>query len=199
MMDILLQDIRHALRVFGKSDLSFTATAVIALALGIGANTAIFSLVNTVLLKEPPFPQAERIVMLQTRDPHGSFSGASPAKFVHWSQQTSVLEDVAAFGRGVLNWTNGELPLQLRSERVSSAFFPLFGVPFVLGRGFTAQEDQPGAAPVVVISEALWRSRFQSNPNIVGNLCRYAAADASSFALACASVTPSFSRPAAKK
>jgi hypothetical protein len=72
-------------------------TAVIALALGIGANTAIFSLVNTVLLKEPPFPQADRIVMLQTKTPQGNFNGASPAKFVHWAKQTDVLEDVAAF------------------------------------------------------------------------------------------------------
>jgi putative ABC transport system permease protein len=167
-MDVFLQDIRHALRVFGKSDLSFTATAVIALALGIGANTAIFSLVNTVLLKEPPFPEADRVVMMQTKNPHGSFNGASPAKFVHWSQQTSVLEDVAAFGSGVLNWTNGELPLQLRSARVSASFFRLFGVPFVLGRGFSAEEDQPGAAPVVAISEAMWRSRFQSDPKVVG-------------------------------
>lgn len=96
-MDALGQDVRQALRVFGKSDVSFTATAVLALALGIGANTAIFSLVHTVLLKPPPFPQADRIVMLGTKDPHDSFMGASPAKFVHWSQQTSVLEDVTAF------------------------------------------------------------------------------------------------------
>ena len=167
-MDTFLQDIRHALRVFGKSEISFTATAVIALALGIGANTAIFSLVNTVLLKPPPFPRADRLVMLETKDPHGSFMGASPAKFVHWSQQSSVLEDVTAFVGGVLNWTNGELPIQLRSERVSSSFFRLFGARFILGRGFTAEEGRPGAAPVVVISEGLWRSRFQSNPHIVG-------------------------------
>jgi putative ABC transport system permease protein len=167
-METLLRDLRHGLRVFRQSGASFTMTAVIALALGIGVNTAIFSLVNTVLLKEPPFPQADRIVMLQTKTPQGNFSGASPAKFVHWAKQTDVLEDVAAFGSGVLNWTSGELPIQLRSERVSSAFFKLFGVPFVEGRGFTAQEDQPGASPVVVISEGLWKSRFASDPNIAG-------------------------------
>ncbi len=167
-METLLRDFRHAVRVLRQSGASFTITAIVALALGIGANTAIFSLVNTVLLKEPPFPEAARIVMLQTKTPQGSFSGASPAKFVHWAKQTTVLEDVAAFGSGVLNWTNGELPLQLRSERVSSAFFKLFGVPFVVGRGFDAQEDQPGASPVVVISEGLWKSRFGSDPNIAG-------------------------------
>ncbi|HZS57405.1 MAG TPA: ABC transporter permease, partial [Bryobacteraceae bacterium] len=167
-METLLRDVRHAVRVFRQGGASFTITAVVALALGIGANTAIFSLVNAVLLKEPPFPQADRIVMMQTKTPQGSFNGASPAKFVHWTQQTDVVEDVAAFGSGVLNWTNGELPLQLRSERVSANFFRLFGVPFVFGRGFTAKEDRPGAAPVVAISEGLWKSRFASDPNITG-------------------------------
>ena len=167
-METLLRDLRHALRIFRRDGASFSLTAVIALAVGIGANTAIFSLVNTVLLKVPPFPKAERIVMLQTKSPQGSFDGASPAKFAHWAQQTSVLEDVSAFGGGIENWTNGQLPQQLRSERVSSAYFRLFGVPMLLGRGFNAQEDAPHAAPVVVIGEALWRGRFASDPNIIG-------------------------------
>lgn len=167
-METLLRDLRHALRIFRRDGASFSLTAVIALAVGIGANTAIFSLVNTVLLKVPPFPKAERIVMLQTKSPQGSFDGASPAKFAHWAQQTSVLEDVSAFGGGIENWTNGQLPQQLRSERVSSAYFRLFGVPMLLGREFNAQEDAPHAAPVVVIGEALWRGRFASDPNIIG-------------------------------
>ena len=167
-METLLRDLRHALRIFRRDGASFSLTAVIALAVAIGANTAIFSLVNTVLLKPPPFPKAERIVMLQTKTPQGGFEGASPAKFAHWAQQTSVLEDVSAFGGGIENWTNGQLPQQLRSERVSSAYFRLFGVPMLLGRGFNAQEDVPHAAPVVVIGEALWRGRFASDPNIIG-------------------------------
>lgn len=167
-METLLRDFRHALRMFRQGGSSFTLTAVLALSLGIGANTAIFSLVNTVLLKEPPFPHADRIVMLETKTPQGSFSGASPAKFAHWAQQTEVLEDVSAFGGGVVNWTDTELPRQLRSATVSSAYFRLFGVPLIAGRPFKAQEDQPGAAPVVVISEALWRSRFAADPQIVG-------------------------------
>lgn len=166
-MDTLIQDFRHALRLFLQGG-SFTLTAVIALALGIGANTAIFSLVNTVLLKEPPFPSANRIVILQTKTPQRSFAGGSPAKFAHWSQQTQVLEDVAAFAGGVVNWTGGHFPQQLRSERVSSAYFRLFGVPMVLGRPFNAREDTPGAAPVVVISEGVWKSKFASGPKILG-------------------------------
>lgn len=166
-METLLRDLSHALRMF-RQGRSFTLTAVVALALGIGANTAIFSLVNTVLLKEPPFPKADRIVMLQTKTPQGSFPGASPAKFAHWAQQTDVLEDVAAFGGGVMNWTSGQFPQQLRSERVSSAYFRLFGVPVIVGRPFNAHEDTPGAAQVVLISEGLWKSRFAGDPKVIG-------------------------------
>lgn len=166
-METLLRDLKQALRALRKGSTSFTVTAVIALAVGIGANTAIFSLVNTVLLREPPFPKSDRIVLFETKSREGNFPGASPAKFAHWSQQPSF-EDVSAFGGGVVNWTGGPFPVQLRSERVSSAYFRLFGVPVIRGRAFNAQEDTPGAAPVVLISEGLWKSRFGSDPNIIG-------------------------------
>jgi len=167
-METLIRDIRHALRMFRQSGVSFTLAAVVALGLGIGANTAMFSLVNTVLLREPPFPKADRIVILKTKTHEGSFGGASPAKFAHWARQTQVLEDVAAFGGGVLNWTGAQFPQQLRSERVSSAYFRLFGVPFVVGRPFSPEEDKPGAPPVVAISEGLWKTRFGADPNVAG-------------------------------
>jgi putative ABC transport system permease protein len=167
-MDGFGGDFRHAVRLFRRSGASFTGTAVVALALGIGANTAIFSLVNTVLLKPPPFPEADRIVILQTKSPQGSFGGGSPAKFAFWSQQTDVIQEVSAFAGGVLNWTGGQFPAQLRAERVSSAYFRLFGVPMILGRPFSAQEDQPGAPPVVVIGEGLWKARFKGDPTVLG-------------------------------
>lgn len=169
-METILRDLRHALRMFWQAGGSFTLTAVVALGLGIGANTAIFSLVNTVLLKEPPFPSSDRIVILETKSPRGSFGGASPAKFAHWARQSEALEDVAAFGSGVLNWTGGQIPQQLRSERVSSAYFRLFGVPLIMGRAFNAQEDVPNASPVVVISEGVWKNRFGSDPKIIGRV-----------------------------
>src|SRR5437016_3516437 len=118
-MDSFLRDIRHSLRLFWQSR-GFTATAVAALAIGIGLNTAIFSIVNTILLKPPPFPQAERIVLFQS--PQNGIFG-SPAKFAHWQQQSSVVEDVAAFRGGVTNWTGSDLPIQLRSEQASRAYF----------------------------------------------------------------------------
>jgi predicted permease len=167
-METILRDLRHALRMFWQAGGSFTLTAVVALGLGIGANTAIFSLVNTVLLKPPPFPHSDRIVILGTKSPQGGFEGASPAKFAHWARQTEALEDVSAFTNGVLNWTGGQIPLQLRSARVSSAYFRLFGVPLIMGRAFNAQEDMPNVSPVVLISEGLWNSRFAGDPKIIG-------------------------------
>jgi putative ABC transport system permease protein len=167
-METLISDLRHAIRTYRQGGGSFIITAVVALGLGIGANTAIFSLVNTVLLREPPFPKADRVVILQTKTLQGSFDGASPAKFAHWAQQTDTLRDVSAFGGGVVNWTGGAFPQQLRSERVSSAYFRLFGVPIILGRAFNVREDAPYASRTVVIGEALWKSRFASDPNILG-------------------------------
>jgi putative ABC transport system permease protein len=166
-MDSFLRDIRHSLRLFWQNR-GFTATAVAALAIGIGLNTAIFSIVSAVLLKPPPFPQADRIVLLMNTSPQGSGANASPAKFAHWQQQSTVLEDVAAFRGGVINWTGGDLPLQLRSGQVSAAYFRLFGAPVVVGRTFSAGEDKPNAGHVAVISEGLWTRRFSHNPNIVG-------------------------------
>jgi len=167
-METLLRDVRHALRMFRESGVSFVVTAVIALGLGIGANTAIFSLVNTVLLKAPPFPRSDRIVILGSKVPEGENDAASPAKFAYWAQQSDVVEDVAAFNSGVMNWTSAELPIQLRASRVSSKYFSLFGVPLVMGRPFNAQEDSPQASPAVLISEGLWTRRFARDPAVVG-------------------------------
>jgi predicted permease len=166
-MDSFIRDIRHSLRLFWQNR-GFTGTAVAALAIGIGLNTAIFSIVSAVLLKPPPFPQADRIVLLMNTSPQGSGANASPAKFAHWRQQSTVLEDVAAFRGGVINWTGGDLPLQLRSGQVSAAYFRLFGAPVVLGRTFSAEEDKPNAGHVAVISEGLWTRRFSRDPNIIG-------------------------------
>jgi MacB-like periplasmic core domain len=141
-METFLHDLRHSLRMFWQSR-GFTAAALAALALGIGANTAVFSVVNTVLLKPVPFPDPDRIVMLGASAPGGNNMAASPAKFEHWKEQTGVLEDVVAFRAGVLNLTGGAFPEQLKSDQVSADYFRLFGAPVVRGRTFTALEDLP--------------------------------------------------------
>lgn len=166
-MDTLIRDIRHAVRSLARSP-GFSLAAIAALALGIGATTAIFSVVNAVLLKPAPFPDSERIVWLQVVAAQGRNQGGSPAKFNHWRQQTDVLEDVTAFRNGVANYTGGDLPEQLLRTQVSEPYFRLFGAPIILGRAFSAAEDQPGSAPVAVISERLWERRFDRDPEILG-------------------------------
>src|SRR5215475_1205105 len=112
-METLLQDVKHSLRIFRQSP-GFTAAAVAALTLGIGTNTAIFSVVNSVLLKPAPFPEPDRLVLFMNTSPQGSGAAASPAKFRHWQSQSSVVEDVAAFRTGVVNLTGSAFPEQLQ-------------------------------------------------------------------------------------
>ncbi|HEX5438019.1 MAG TPA: ABC transporter permease [Gemmatimonadaceae bacterium] len=167
MIETLLKDLKHAVRMFRKSP-GFTFAAVAALALGIGANTAIFSVVDAVLLKPLPFPAPARMVLFGVKAPRGRSVTASPAEFEFWRRQTAVVQDVAAFKSGFINYTGGAFPEQLRSAQVSAAFFRLFGARTVLGRTFTEQEDLPNAGRFVVISKPLWQQRFRGDPHIVG-------------------------------
>src|SRR5258708_38219611 len=146
----------------------FTAWAVAALTLGIGNNTAIFSVVNSVLPKPAPFPNPDQLVLFINTSPQGSGPGASPAKFQHWREQTSVVQDVAAFRTGVVNLTGGGFPEQLQSAQVSADYFRLFGATPFRGRTFTPQEDLPHGDKVVVLSHGFWNRRFAADPQIIG-------------------------------
>src|SRR5882762_10411624 len=161
------RDLKHSLRMFRQTP-GFTIAAVAALSLGIGTNTAIFSVVNSVLLKPAPFPDPERLVLFLNTSPRGSGPGASPAKFLHWRQQDSVVQDVTAYRTGVVNLTGGGLPEQLRSAQVSVNYFRLFGASAIQGRTFTPEEDQPHGDRVVVLSHGFWQRRFGSDPQIIG-------------------------------
>jgi predicted permease len=154
--------------MFSKNP-GFTLAAIAALALGIGTNTAIFTVVNAVLLKPLTYPDADRIVQFQLTSPDGSDPVASIPKFFKWKAQTSVFQDVAAydFGGPGFNLTGGR-PEQVQGLHVTEGYFRLFGAPVMLGRTFTAQEDSPDGGKVVVLSYGLWKRRFGSNPNIVG-------------------------------
>ena len=147
---------------------AFTLAALAALTLGIAANTAIFSVVNAVLLKPVAIPDAERVMVFMNVSPNGTGPAASPAKFAHYRQQTDVVQDVSAFNTGVMNFTGGGFPEQLRSGRVSADFFKLTGAPMVTGRAFLPEEDTPNGPRVTVISKRLWETRFNADPNIVG-------------------------------
>src|SRR5918993_2006120 len=163
----MLQDLKHSLRMFASSP-AFTLAAISALTLGIGVNTAIFSVVNAVLLKPIPFPDADRIVLFMNTSPQGSGPAASPAKFEHWRQQSSVIQDATAFRFGVVNYTGGSFPEQLRSGQVSMDFFKLFGARPQLGRTFSAEEDRPQGPRVVVLSHQMWERRFERNDGVIG-------------------------------
>jgi putative ABC transport system permease protein len=148
---------------------AFTFAAISALALGIGVNTAIFSVVNAVLLKPLTYPDPDRMVQFLSTSPDGNSPGASITKFHNWQQQTSVLQDVAAydFGGPGFNLT-GTVPEQVHGIHVTHDYFALFGAPIQLGRTFTPEEDLPNGGRMVVLSNGFWKRKFGGNPQIVG-------------------------------
>jgi putative ABC transport system permease protein len=166
-MESFLRDLRQSLRMFAASP-AFTLAAVAALTLGIGANTAIFSVVNAVLLKPVAMPESDRVVVFMNVTPNGAGPAASPAKFNHYRAQDQVVQDISAFNTGVMNFTGTGFPEQLRSGRVSADFFRLTAPPMALGRGFLPEEDVPNGPKVTVISRRLWETRFSADPNVVG-------------------------------
>jgi putative ABC transport system permease protein len=167
MFESFLKDLRQSLRMFVKNP-AFSLAALAALTLGIGANTAIFSVVNAVLLRPAAFPDPDRVVFFMNTSQQNSSPAASPAKFAHWRQQSSVVQDVTAFNTGVVNYTSGEFPEQLQSARVSADFFRLFAAAVEHGRAFAPEEDVPLGPRVVVISHGLWTSRFGADPGVIG-------------------------------
>ena len=168
-VDDLVMDLRHGIRLLVKQP-GFSLAAVAALALGLGAAIAIFSVVNAVLLRPVPFPDSDRIVWLNVVRPgYAPYRAASPAKFAHWSTQTDVIENLTAFQQNrVLNYTGSDVPEQLRWAIVSVDYFRLFGASIIQGRVFTPQEDLPNGPAVAVISEQLWTRRFDRDPAVVG-------------------------------
>ncbi len=162
------QDIRYAFRQLNRAR-GFTGAAVLTLALGIGANTAIFSVINAVLLKPLGYPDPDRIVQFLVTFPAASVPGSSIPDFYLWQQQTRVFQDVSAydFGDHGLNLT-GDVPERVHGLHVTAGYFRLFGAPMFLGRTFTAQEDSPNGGRFVVISYNLWKRKFAGDPGIVG-------------------------------
>jgi predicted permease len=168
-VDSLILDLRYAVRTLTRSP-GFTLVAVLTLALGIGANSALFSVINAVLLRPLPFRDPGRLVTLWESDPrHGlEREPVSPSNYLDWRAQSRTLEDVAAYRYWGFVLTGGGEPERLAGARVSASLFPLLGVRLAAGRAFGADEDRFGSAAVAVISDALWRRRFGADPNVVG-------------------------------
>ena len=167
---MLMQDIRYAVRSLLKNP-GFTAIAVACLALGIGVNSTIFSVVDGVILRPYPYPDADRIVVLNSTNQKEGFtrSALSFADFKDVRDSASTIETMAAFTSRSLTIADGVgEPERFLGSPVSWTLFHLLGTPPILGRNFTAQDDQPGAEPVVLLSHDVWERRYSKDPNIVG-------------------------------
>src|ERR1700722_5108396 len=167
-MDRLLQDIRFGIRSLLKSP-RFTIAAALTLALGIGANTAMFSVIHSVLLKAWPVRDSSRLLVVSQRQANGGANLFSTRDFLDWKQQGGLLAQMGARVSWEFNLSAaGTQPERVSGGEVSYDWLPTLGVEPILGRFFSAQEDVPGAGNFVVLSSALWRSRYNTNANIVG-------------------------------
>ena len=172
VLDELCQDLRYGLRMLRKNP-GFTVVAVLTLALGIGVNSATFSVVSAVLLRPLPFTAAERLFWITEFYPRSKASYVLAPDFVGWRQQSRVFEELAAYGSGIsafvnLMIPNGGDPERVPNASVSANLFPLLGIRPSLGRAFLSEEDRPGGAPVALLSHALWQRRFGADPAAVG-------------------------------
>ena len=168
----MLEDVQYGWRVLRKSP-GFTAVAVLTLALGIGANTAIFSVVNAVLLRLLPFRDPARLMMVWHTPPQKSFPGVarfvvSPANYLDWRDQNHVFKQMSAIGFRSFSLTEMGTPVRVQARSVGAGFFSLLGVGPMLGRDFLDEDDQPGHGNVVVISHAFWMTHFAGSKDVLG-------------------------------
>jgi putative ABC transport system permease protein len=166
-LEILWQDLRYGLRMLLKNP-GFTTIAVLTLALGIGANTAIFSVVNVVLLRPLPYAEPERLVWLWDTQPQLPTAPASLPDFLDWKEQNRSFEQLAAFQSGNMFLDTGDGTRDTQVGLVTPETFALFRANPILGRAFTAEETLPGRSRVVVLGHAMWQSRFGADPNALG-------------------------------
>ena len=165
--DELVGDIRYGLRALRRNP-GFAATAVLTLALGIGANTAIFSFVDAVLLRPLPYPHPERIVSVWEKTPRGTFNYISTLNFLDWNQQSRCFEFLSAVARDTVTLTSSDRHQEINIQRVSASYFNVLGVEAMLGRTFATSEDQIGNDQEVVLSNRTWQSLFGGDPNVIG-------------------------------
>jgi putative ABC transport system permease protein len=166
-MNTLLQDLRYGARILFKKP-GFSLIAIITLALGIGANTAIFSVVNAVLIRSLSFAEPERLVVVTEKNRQGERMNASYPNFKDWREQAKSFEAMAGFRAQSFNLTGVDKAIRLQGWEVTWNFMPMLGIKPQLGRMFTEQDDQPGAAATTLISHSLWRERFGGDPGVIG-------------------------------
>jgi putative ABC transport system permease protein len=162
----MLQDLRYGARMLLKNP-GVTTVAVITLALGIGANTAIFSVVSAVMLRPLPYKDPDRLVSLWAKVPdHGQWR-ATPANFLDWKKQNTSFAELAAFGASTMTLTGAGEPEQLHGTRAGAGYFSAVGVEPILGRSFLAEEYEPGKGQAVILGHGFWQRRYGSDPNVI--------------------------------
>ena len=173
LFDLLIHDLRYASRLLGKNP-GFATLTVLILALGIGANTAVFSVIHAVLLKPLPFFDPDRLVLLwedksQIGFPRGT---PAPANYADWKAQSKAFEQIEATSGRTMNLTGVGEPERLSVDAITAGLFPMLGVRPASGRLFLPEEDAPGAVKVALVSHALWLRRFGGDPRLVGESIR---------------------------
>ncbi len=166
-LETLLQDMRYALRMLRKSP-GFTAVAVLTLALGIGANTAMFSVMQGVVLTPLQYVNPDRLVMVWENNPRFPRTWASYPNFRDWQRSARSFQQMAAFREQGVDFAGPGTPEHLNGKEISSGFFSILGTELTLGREFSPEEDRYGGTPVVIISNRLWRNRFDDSPEALG-------------------------------
>jgi predicted permease len=165
-MNTLFQDIRYGLRMLGKNP-GFAAIAILTLALGIGANTALFSVVNGVLLNPLPFPNPDQLYELYSKTPVDEHSSISYLNFLDWRKDNHSFSTLGAFRASDINLTGAGEPERLHGHMISAELFPTLDIPPILGRNFRPEEDQTGSAPVAIISDGFWKRKFGLSPDVI--------------------------------
>src|SRR5580765_5169959 len=166
-LEQLANDIGHGLRQIRRAP-AVAAVLITTLALGIGANSAIFSVINAVLLKPFPAPDPDRVVVLSTAFPEGASYVTSDQKFNLWRRENALLQDISGNRSSVVNLTRIEQPEQVQATWVTDNYFRLLGIPLAQGRAFSADETLPHGRSVAVLSDGLWRRAFGADPRIIG-------------------------------
>ena len=169
LSSMLLADLRYAVRTLRKSPI-FTIASVLTMTLTIGANTAIFSVVNAVLIRSLPFASSDRLMQVAEKNDRLKISNfaASVLNYLSWKEQNRSFEQLGAIGSGIYAVTGRGDPEQINGATITPSLLPILGIQPVIGRSFREGEDLPGASPVALISEALWRRRFAGERSAVG-------------------------------
>jgi putative ABC transport system permease protein len=170
-IDAVLRDVRYAIRSLARTP-GFTITVMLTLALGIGANTAVFSAVNAVLLKPLPFPEADRLVRLRQVHEGVAESNIAPVRLQDWRRLNVTFEAMTGYSIGDASDTSGDVPEHVRRASVTPPFLDVWGISPAIGRGFTAAEHRTGGPPAVLVSDRYWRVRLGGDRNVLGRTVR---------------------------